>query len=64
MRKHQVDQSQSTKDNDGDRYKRAAVSEVSGIRLLDGVPVIEGKVIKRGSAAALDNLAFLLEKVK
>lgn len=26
------------------RYKRAAVSEVSGIRLLDGVPVIEGKV--------------------
>ena len=28
------------------RYKRAAVSEVSGIRLLDGAPVIEGKVIK------------------
>jgi len=26
------------------RYKRAAVSEVSGIKLVDGVPVIEGKV--------------------
>ena len=29
------------------RYKRAAVSEVSGIRLLDGAPVIEGKVINQ-----------------
>ena len=29
------------------RYKRAAVSEVSGIKLLNGVPVIEGKVIRQ-----------------
>ena len=40
----------------GARYKRAAVSEVSGIRLLDGVPVIEGKVIRQkdGKEAACD----------
>ena len=26
------------------RYKRAAVSQVAGIKILDGAPVIEGKV--------------------
>ena len=50
----------------GNRYKRAAVSEVSGIRLLDGVPVIEGKVIRQKDAkrgSIFDNLFFLLAKV-